>query len=102
MDPSKQLQASVRHETIRDLVIFGSNGIRVVAIGPIQDGKPQWSVLQGSLGLADLKKVTAVSPIDWESDGDLDLVIIADGKLVLRQNLGSREFQDAGAFSLLP
>lgn len=102
MDPTKQLQASVRHETIRDLVIFGRQGIRVVAIGPIQDGKPEWSVLQGSLGLADLKKVTAVSPIDWESDGDLDLVIIADGKLVLRQNLGSREFQDAGAFSLLP
>jgi hypothetical protein len=102
MDPAKQLQASVRHETIRDLVIYGSQGIRVVAIGPIQDGKPQWSILQGSLGLADLKQVTAVSAIDWESDGDLDLVIIADGKLVLRQNLGSREFQDAGAFSLLP
>ena len=101
-DPTKQLQASVRHETIRDLVIYGSQGIRVVAIGPVQDGKPAWSILQGSLGLSDLKQVTSVSPIDWESDGDLDLAIIANGKLVLRQNLGSREFQDAGAFSLLP
>ena len=102
MDPQKQLEASVRHETIRDLVLFGNEGIRIVTIGSIQEGKPTWSVLDDPIGLGDLKQVTSVVPIDWESDGDLDLVIVAQGKLVLRQNLGNRMFQDAGNFSLLP
>ena len=101
MDPQKQLQASVRHETIRDLLLYGQQGIHLVSIGPIQDGKPTWKLLEESVGLSDLKGVTAVSPIDWESDGDLDLVIIAQGKLVLRENLGSRMFQEASGFSTL-
>ncbi len=102
MDPQKRLQASVRHETIRDLVLFGEDGIRIVVIGTQSEGKPTWSLLEESVGLSDLKQVTAVAPIDWESDGDLDLVIVAEGRLVLRQNLGSRMFQDAGSFSMLP
>jgi hypothetical protein len=101
MDPQKQLQASVRHETIRDLLLYGPQGIHMVSIGPIQDGKPTWKLLEESVGLSDLEGVTAVSPIDWESDGDLDLVIIAQGKLVLRENLGSRMFQEASGFSTL-
>lgn len=102
MDPQKQLQASVRHETIRDLILFGDQGIRVVTIGADQESKPVWSLLEDPIGLSDLKQVTAVVPIDWESDGDLDLVILAGGHLVLRQNMGSRTFQDVGSFSLLP
>ena len=102
MDPQKQLQASVRHETIRDLILFGSEGVEVVAISSVQDGIPDWSLLGDPVGLSDLQQVTSVVPIDWESDGDLDLVIVAAGKMVLRQNLGNRMFQDAGSFSLLP
>ncbi|MCY3007561.1 MAG: VCBS repeat-containing protein [Planctomycetota bacterium] len=102
MDPQKQLQASVRHETIRDLLLYGDQGIQIVQIGPILDGKPTWTLLDESVGLSDLKEVTAVAPIDWESDGDLDLVIIAQGKLVLRENRGNRMFQEASGFSMLP
>lgn len=102
MDPQKQLQASVRHETIRDLLLYGDGGIRIVAISTQENGGPNWTVLEESVGLSDLTQVTAAAPIDWESDGDLDLAIISQGKLVLRQNLGSRMFQDAGSYSLLP
>jgi hypothetical protein len=102
MDSQNQVQSSMRHETIRDLLVYGSQGIRIVTIGLVDDSKPSWSVLGESIGLDDLKDVSAVSPIDWESDGDLDLVIVSEGKLVLRQNLGSRMFQDASKFSLLP
>jgi len=102
MDPQKQLQASVRHETIRDLLLYGENGIRVLAISAVEGDRPSWELLEDSVGLSDLKQVSAVAPIDWESDGDLDLVVISEGKLVLRQNLGSRMFQDAGSYSLLP
>lgn len=117
---ASQLIASMRHETIRDLLFYGENGIALVMLGvPQEIGssadtgtsqnisaaqrlRPTWSLLEEPIGLEDLRGVTGVVPIDWESDGDLDLAIIAGGKLVLRENMGNRKFRDVGTLSLLP
>lgn len=95
---SAQLIASMRHETIRDLLFYGEDGIALVLVGV----GPTLTLLEEAIGLEDLREVTGVVPIDWESDGDLDLAIIAGGKLVLRENMGNRKFRDVGALSLLP
>ena len=100
--PDSDLASAMRHETIRDLILFGEQGIAIVLIGPPNENKPTWSILNENIGLEDLKNVSEICPIDWESDGDLDLAIIADGKLVLRENTGNRKFRDVGALSLLP
>lgn len=95
---SAQLIASMRHETIRDLLFYGEDGIALVLVGV----GPTLTLLEEAIGLEDLREVTSVVPIDWESDGDLDLAIVAGGKLVLRENMGNRKFRDVGALSLLP
>lgn len=97
-----QITASMRHETIRDLLLYGEEGIAVLQFTPPVDGQPQWDFLSDDVGLSDLRKVSSISPIDWEADGDLDLAIIADGKLQLRENTGNRRFRDVNAVSLLP
>jgi hypothetical protein len=99
------LKARTRHDTLRDLVVFGDQGINVVkfATPPTPSSPPDWSLVSSDIGLADLKDVQAVLPIDWDADSDIDLVIIAKGnKLLLRQNKGNRTFQDVDAESLLP
>jgi hypothetical protein len=101
-DRESQITASMRHETIRDLVVYGPAGISILQFLPSQDDRPQWDWLAEDCGLSDLSNVTSMMPIDWESDGDLDLAIVADGKLALRENTGNRRFRDVNQVSLLP
>jgi hypothetical protein len=101
-DPAMQATLSVRHETIRDLTLYGENGIQIVAFqAPVND-LPQWSLLTDDIGLSSLKKVKQVVPIDWESDGDLDLVAVTDGTLSLHENMGNRMFREVNSISQLP
>jgi hypothetical protein len=101
-DRQSQITASMRHETIRDLILFGSEGISIIQFTPPLDNAPQWNLLTDDIGLSDLREITAVVPIDWESDGDLDLAILAGGMLHLRENTGNRQFRDVNDVSLLP
>jgi hypothetical protein len=101
-DRQSQITASMRHETIRDLIVYGRDGISVLQFTPPLDGQPQWDWLSEDIGLSDLRNIASVLPIDWESDGDLDLAILADGKLHLRENTGNRRFRDVNNVSMLP
>ncbi len=101
-DRDAQIAASMRHETVRDLILFGQTGIRVVTFVPPLEDQPHMSLLDEDFGLSDLVDVTAVVPIDWESDGDLDLAIVADGRLYLRENMGNRKFRAVDDVSTLP
>lgn len=94
--------ASMRHEIVRDLIVYGRDGIRVVSFETPDGPVPAWSVVEKDLGLSDLKKVSSLSVIDWDADADLDIVCIADGKLYLRQNNGNRFFEDVNAASRMP
>jgi len=101
-DPAMQATLSVRHETIRDLTLYGENGIQIVSFqAPVND-LPQWSLLTDDIGLSSLKKVQQVVPIDWESDGDLDLVAVTDGTISLHENMGNRMFRNVNSISQLP
>ena len=105
---SSQLIASMRHETIRDLLFYGDDGLALAIVGisqeagASQESRPTLTWLEEAIGLEDLRGVTGVVPIDWESDGDLDLAIISNGKIALRENMGNRKFRDVGTLSLLP
>lgn len=94
--------ASMRHEIVRDLVVFGRDGVRIVSFETPNGPVPVWKVLEQDVGLNDLKNVTALAVIDWDADADLDIVCIADGKLHLRQNNGNRFFDDVNSASRMP
>jgi tetratricopeptide (TPR) repeat protein len=96
------LATAMRHETIRDLVLYGTEGVKVVSFQPPFELTPHWSILEEDIGLGDLKGVTAVTALDWESDGDLDLALICEGRLVLRENIGNRQFRDVNTVSTMP
>ncbi len=91
-----------RHETIRDILLYGPDGFTIVTTTGVVDGRPQWKIVDTKTGLNELKSVTQVVPLDIEADGDLDLAVIADGKLKLLRNLGNRTFISANSASLLP
>ncbi|MBM3963684.1 MAG: VCBS repeat-containing protein [Planctomycetes bacterium] len=101
-DPAMQAILSVRHETIRDLTLYGNSGIQIVSFQAPVNELPQWSLLTDDVGLSSLKNVKQVTPIDWESDGDLDLVAIADEKVSLHENMGNRMFREVNSISQLP
>lgn len=97
-----QIASAMRHETLRDVLVYGREGVAIVAFQPPVETSPHWSLLSEDVGLGDLRNVTAATAIDWESDGDLDLVFVSDGKLELRENMGNRQFRNVNSVSMLP
>ncbi|MFN7733709.1 MAG: FG-GAP repeat domain-containing protein [Pirellula sp.] len=101
-DREAQLATAVRHETLRDLLLYGNDGIALVSFEPPVEATPHWNIVAEDVGLNDLKSVRSMMPIDWESDGDLDLAVISQGRLRLRENMGNRQFRDVDSVSTLP
>jgi hypothetical protein len=97
-----QIAGALRHETLRDILVYGREGVAIVAFEVPVETVPHWSLVAEDVGLGDLRNVTAATAIDWESDGDLDLVFVSDGKLELRENMGNRQFRNVNSVSMLP
>jgi hypothetical protein len=99
------LKANRRHDTLRDLLVFGDFGVALVVFEtpPTPDSPPKWSIVSKEFGLSDLKEVKCVLPVDWDADSDLDLVCISNGnKISLKQNRGNRTFENVNSESILP
>jgi hypothetical protein len=94
----EQLARAQRHNTLQELLLWGEMGMRVVTL----DDSDAWVLLDTPTGLEDYTQVSKVVPIDFESDGDLDLAVINAGQLLLLQNSGNRTFQDISEYSTLP
>lgn len=86
-----------RHSTLRELLVWGTDGACIVTE---TDGS--FAVVDSHTGLEELKSVTAIEVADIESDGDLDLLIVDEGKLKLYQNNGNRTFSNFSQYSILP
>ena len=95
-----------RADTIRDIVLVGSNGIQLVTLkeaeSPTDVAPFQWRLVQESTGLEDITTAEKCLPMDWDADGDLDLVVASNHTIVLMQNRGNRTFDNVNAFSSLP
>ncbi len=78
---------SMRHETFRDLVLAGENGIQIATFEDKPNGDSPFTckIVTSATGLEPYKNITQIQPIDWDADGDLDLVIVADRRLALLQ-----------------
>ncbi len=94
----EQIAAAKRHNTLQELLLWGDNGIRIVTL----DENERLALVETSTGLEDLGAVQSVVPIDFESDGDLDLAVLTAKGLRLMQNNGNRTFEDITEFSTLP
>lgn len=91
------------HDTLRDLLVWGSDGIQVIHFQPAAgEESGSYQLLDTDTGLESLRDVTGVIPADFESDGDLDLLVTTSAGLHLLQNNGNRTFKDITEFSLLP
>ncbi len=88
-----------RHDTLQEIVVWGPAGVRIVTL---DTPSAQMRVVTEITGLEFLRNITQIAPIDFESDGDLDLAIAIDGQFYLMQNNGDRTFTDISRFSELP
>lgn len=92
-----------RHDTYQDLVIWGSEGIAIVTYAESSEGAPRkLNVLDTPAGLSGITNVKRIEPSDIDGDGDLDLIVAGESKLLIFQNNGNRTFTDVSEFSTLP
>ena len=87
--------AATRHDTLLNLVVYGSGGVRVVQV----DGRSntpdadRLTLVETPTGLEEVDEVLCVIAGDLEADGDLDLVFSTQGDGVrLFVNRGNRTF----------
>lgn len=91
--------SSSRHNTFPTLLVYGSEGVKLVSVDGRPATKPEerLTIVEGDTGLEDLSQVTTAIAGDLEGDGDLDLVIATkDRGLRLFVNRGNRTFFELG------
>ncbi len=99
----EQIARAKRHDTYQELVVWSPMAIGIAITSDAGEGKPRalkW--LENVPGLTGITGVTCVEPCDVEGDGDLDLVIATESKMLVLQNNGNRTFVDISQFSTLP
>lgn len=86
-----------------DLLLFGPAGVLLMENRFDRDTQERTlaPIMADNLP-AQLKNVTAAATADLEADGDLDLVIAAEGGLQLWSSIGNWKFADVSARSALP
>jgi hypothetical protein len=92
-----------RHDTLQDLVLLNDRGIQVITTqpDPADIKKRQLIPTPTPTGLENVPNISRVEPVDMDGDGDLDLALIAAGKVRLYQNNGNRTFLSIDKWSTL-
>ncbi|MDA0284395.1 MAG: FG-GAP-like repeat-containing protein, partial [Planctomycetota bacterium] len=89
-----------------DIVAFGQEGIVVLRNELVTDGGQTGGrvlvPMEQSQAMAALKAVLAVLPVDFDHDGDLDLVVSADTGVSLWLNRDDSTFVEHSKYSILP
>ena len=89
-----------RHDTFQELVLWGKAGITLVT-GVAKDDGFELEVSDTELAFSSLTDVTSASAMDFEADGDLDLVFATKAGIHLYRNNGDRSFLELTEFSQL-
>jgi hypothetical protein len=84
--------SAARHNTLLHLVVFGTDGVRLVQLDGRPDADTALTLIQEETGLGDLKNVLAAVAGDFEADGDIDLIFSTDDGLRGFVNRGNRTF----------
>lgn len=84
-----------------DVVTFGERGLQVWR-NELRDGKRALKLVKQSDEMTALKEVLAVLPVDFDHDGDLDLVVSTSSGLTVWSNRDDSTFSDVTPHSTLP
>ncbi len=99
----ERIAESKRHDTYQELLIWGDAGIAIITNTENPDGKSRMlTVLETPAGLSGFENVKRIEPSDIEGDGDLDLIVACQSKIIILQNNGNRTFTDVSEYSSLP
>lgn len=96
---------SRRHDILQDLILLNNKGVQIITTkaDPNDDKKRILTSIPAPSGLEDIPGVSRLEPFDIDGDGDLDIAVIAKGKVRLFQNNGNRTFKSLDPWSnLLP
>ncbi len=98
-----EAEASNQHDTIQELVVWGKPGIRIVSY-EVPEGAQngRFFVLDEPTGLEGITDVVQIERADIESDGDLDLLVVTTGGMLILRNNGNRTFNDISTYSYFP
>ncbi|QDV27682.1 CRTAC1 family protein [Aureliella helgolandensis] len=88
-----------RHDTLQELLLWGQEGVSVITTDGTVAG---YRVMEEETGLEPLQEVLHIATADWESDGDLDLLVVTTAGIHMMQNNGNRTFQDISKYSQMP
>ncbi|MHC4880356.1 MAG: FG-GAP-like repeat-containing protein, partial [Planctomycetota bacterium] len=96
-------EAIMHAEADMDAVVYGESGISVLHnVLDKETGKRQFSPVSQADEFNALKNVLAVLPVDFDHDGDLDLVVSAENGISLWLNRDDSTFAENSQFSVLP
>jgi tetratricopeptide (TPR) repeat protein len=86
-----------------DLIVFGKGGVFVVENSlDAESGKRSLVLRDRDEKLAALRNVLAVLPVDYDHDGDLDLIVSAEDGVSMWLNIADWTFIEHSQYSKLP